>query len=585
MSRIAFGRASAGFSLAGAFLTCSGALAQPQLDLTHSWVRSFPGSSVNTQSYANGVAVLDSTNSAHRGTVVVAGHSTTDVMIMSFTPQAYRGFVAFVSPDGAPGTSWVQNFVDAPGGGTGQAVCTGAAVGSPGVLNLNGRFAFASGWFSGGVDFRSGITHTALSGLDAFLAKLDRDSTATQWVLPIRGSTGEQVALAVAVGPDVEQVAWPDPPRPVRYFTRDTFEFYWAAVGGYFTGEIVLNQTIPAVGGEDGFIGLAFANSAAGTLERGLAISGPGDARVLALAADPVDARIIAAGYYSSGTTNFNPHGTATTPGLSYVGLKDIFVAKYRVDDGTQTLTLDWLFTTGTAGDDGAAAVGVDIRGHVYATGWRIGQGGTRDIWIAKIEQPADQPCTQTKTTTCAWTGAAGGLVYAGAGDDAGLGLVVDGLDRVCFTGQFAGTVDFNPLSAVDKRPARADWTCSSPGWRTTPAGPRSRSSTTARSGSAPGTTRRGRASPLRACAPSASPTSAGSARPTRRINTRWTSIPERERRTSRATAAPTPSPTRSSPRSRRRWIHRESRPRSRSRSTTRPASRVAARERRQTTS
>ncbi len=68
-----------------AALTGASAPGQPQLDLSHSWVRSFPGASLNTQSYANGVAVLDSSNASHRGTVVVAGHSTTDVMIMSST--------------------------------------------------------------------------------------------------------------------------------------------------------------------------------------------------------------------------------------------------------------------------------------------------------------------------------------------------------------------------------------------------------------------------------------------------------------------------------------------------------------------
>ncbi len=110
---------------------------------------------------------------------------------------------------------------------------------------------------------------------------------------------------------------------------------------------------------------------------------------------------------------------------------------------------LDWLFTTGTSGNDAGAAVGVDIAGHVYATGWKVGQAATRDLWVCKIEQPLGSFCEGHETTTCAWTGAAGGLLYSGTGDDAGLGLVVDGIDRVYITGQFANTIDFDPSTAA----------------------------------------------------------------------------------------------------------------------------------------
>ncbi len=444
---------------------CAPARGQPQLDLTHRWVRSFPGTSVNTQSYANGVAVLDSTNPAHRGTVVVAGHATSEVLAplsISGPPPPFRGFVAFVSPDGTPGTSWVRNFVDAGLPGTGQAVCTAAGVGSRGLINA--RHAFVSGWFSGDVNFGGRCdlgdpVVTSGQGKDAFLALLDRDarcvgcnSECTQWVVPF-GGDGDQVALAVGVGPNSFSLMWPDPPVPVRYFTRDEEFIFYAAAGGYFTNQIVLPGfgTIAAQpgGGEEGFVALLLSRATAGSsVYRAISIPGPGHARVLAVAADPVDSRVIVAGYYSSLATVFDPIA-GTTP-LSYSSGTDIFVAKYCM--ANSTLRLDWLFTTGTTGNDGAAAVGVDVSGHVYATGWKSGQGGTRDIWIAKIAQPADRPCTQDRTTTCAWTGSAGGLVYAGSGDDAGLGVTVDGLDRVCVTGQFAATVDFNPRVDTDNR-------------------------------------------------------------------------------------------------------------------------------------
>ncbi len=188
----------------GAIFLCSGVLmcvpawGQQPLDLTHSWVRSFPGTT-GARSFANGVAVLDSDTLAHRGTVVVAGHATSEItMIMSPAAEQLRGFVAFLSPEQNPPDNWIRNFVDAPGGGTGSAVCTGASVASR--LTIPGRHGFVSGWFSGDVDFGSGITHTTSTGRDAFLVKLDRETPSTVW-LTTYGGNGNQEALAVGVGP------------------------------------------------------------------------------------------------------------------------------------------------------------------------------------------------------------------------------------------------------------------------------------------------------------------------------------------------------------------------------------------------
>ncbi len=404
--------------LLGAVVCCVGlpasARGQP-LELTHSWVRSFPGTT-GAHSYANGVAVLDSTNLSHRGTVVVAGYATSEVMTLSIVPTQYRGFVAFVPPTGAPADGWVRNFVDGAQPGTGQAACTGVTVADRKIFDS--RTAFVSGWFSGDVNFGSGIVHTATNGKDGFLARMDQtgpNAGTTTWVTPING-TGDAEVLATSSSARPASQCCGYVEGGVRYVTNDVF-CEGVSIGGFFKDTINLGTqtfTTTPTTDEDGFVAFVHTlyngncNQAAGTVRYGFAINGPGSTRVLGVQMDQVDQRILVVGYYSSATTDFDPSPTNAVYPPNYQGGTDIFVARYCLPSSGNTPYLDWLFTTGTSGNDGATAAGADIVGHVYATGWKAGQGGTRDIWVAKIEQPINSFCTGETTTTCAWDGRGG---------------------------------------------------------------------------------------------------------------------------------------------------------------------------------
>ncbi|MCF6285500.1 MAG: hypothetical protein L3K26_09955, partial [Candidatus Hydrogenedentes bacterium] len=97
----------------------------------------------------------------------------------------------------------------------------------------------------------------------------------------------------------------------------------------------------------------------------------------------------------------------------------------------------------GTSGDEGLA-VAVDGAGNVYTTGYFQGtvdfdpgagvsnltSAGTKDIFVQKLDS-------------------AGNFVWAkgfgGTDNDRGFGIVVDASGNVFSTGEFSGTVDFDP--------------------------------------------------------------------------------------------------------------------------------------------
>jgi hypothetical protein len=139
-------------------------------------------------------------------------------------------------------------------------------------------------------------------------------------------------------------------------------------------------------------------------------------------------------------TTDFDP-GPGTTPHMTTSGdLQDGFVAKYSPDG-----VLLWAKRFGGADRDNVEAVSVDPTGQwVYATGnYRAapadfnGDGvpetpnaGGDDVFVLKLD---------AATGATAWARTVGSK----GGDDAG--SVVAGEGHVYLTGQFGGTVDFDP--------------------------------------------------------------------------------------------------------------------------------------------
>ncbi len=247
----------------------------------------------------------------------------------------------------------------------------------------------------------------------------------------------------------------------VRRRRLKSYDYDFVAVAGYFNPQIVMPTNpltvIPNVNGDDAFIAVGASSDPIASHLTHAVIAGSGNERILGLAVDPVDQGVLVTGYFSSTDVDFDPYRPGVTGPPSYSGGTDIFVARYcwgTIGTNTQPipgLLLDWLYTTGTAWNDAGTAVGVDVRGRAYATGWRGTASPTnRELWLAKIDQFPD--CVPNTTTTSAWGPPSTGIVYIGPGDDAGLGLTVDGLDRVIVTGQFAGTVDFDPSANVDNK-------------------------------------------------------------------------------------------------------------------------------------
>lgn len=242
-------------------------------------------------------------------------------------------------------------------------------------------------------------------------------------------------------------------------------------VGGYFKGfatfpteddsSVIRN----APGGvENGYVVLVLHSDEPGltagrVLRRGpegpsdsasiLQIASPnGNTRVTGIAIDPKDYTVAVTGWFEAADTNFNPAGVAF-PAPSHAGARDIFVAVYEPNYYGR-LSLQWLSVVGTQYDDEGAGVAFDSAGAVYATGWKGTAAGDGDLWIARFNKQTGG--TFPRSVNPVWQ-----YTYTGAGDDRGLDVAVDHLDRALITGRFGlpsgpgnYCLDFDPRSGVD---------------------------------------------------------------------------------------------------------------------------------------
>ncbi|MGB0914934.1 MAG: SBBP repeat-containing protein [Crocinitomicaceae bacterium] len=138
-----------------------------------------------------------------------------------------------------------------------------------------------------------------------------------------------------------------------------------------------------------------------------------------------------------STTVDFDP-GVGVS-NISSNGAKDIFITKLN-----STGDLQWVKTIGSSGEDVGKSITIDNSGNLYATGHFSGtvdfnpngtpnqlvSNGNHDIFVLKLD-------------------ASGNFIWAksmgGTSSDKGIDLSIDGLDDVYITGDFNGTVDFNP--------------------------------------------------------------------------------------------------------------------------------------------
>ncbi|MBD2705868.1 hypothetical protein IC229_35045 [Spirosoma sp. BT702] len=275
---------------------------------------------------------------------------------------------------------------------------------------------YTTGYFKQTVDFDPGPTQVNLTSAgetDIFLCKFDPAGNLL-WAKAI-GSTNNDLSNGVAV----------DGAGHV-YIT------------GYFLGTVDFDPgpgqtTLTSVGNADLFVS-KFDGS--GNLLWAKAMGGDGGEIGNAITVDGVG-NVYTTGFFF-GTADFDP-GPASYPLTSVGGQYDIFISKLDASGGFQ-----WAKVMGGSQDDFGTSVTVDGSGSVYTTGnfadiadfdpgpgeINLTSAGNADLFLSKLD-------------------ATGNLVWAkslgGVGEDAGLSVTVDGSGNVYMTGDFRGTVDFDP--------------------------------------------------------------------------------------------------------------------------------------------
>jgi hypothetical protein len=142
-----------------------------------------------------------------------------------------------------------------------------------------------------------------------------------------------------------------------------------------------------------------------------------------------------------AGTADFDPG--ASTFNLTSAGSVDVFVSKLD-SSGNFVWAVRW---GGTSNDQGNSII-LDGSGNVYTTGnfqgtvdfdpgagtFNISNAGLNDVFVSKVDS-------------------SGGFVWAvklgGTLTEQGKGISVDGLGNVYTTGNFSGTVDFDPSAST----------------------------------------------------------------------------------------------------------------------------------------
>lgn len=292
-----------------------------------------------------------------------------------------------------------------------------------------------SGYFqSTGIDFDpgAGVTTLPFAGGttltyygDGFVAKYSSTGV-FQWAKGLGGPTVYDIALSLDT----------DPAGNVY-------------VGGVFNTSMVVSGSITLTSITDGTAYL-IKYDAAGTViwahNYGLAGIAGVDCFPRSL---QVNAGFLYVAGFFQGTSNFNPWGSSTS--LTASGVYDFYVAKYDIDGNF--IFVRQIIGAGGTDNDEILSLSLDAADNIYVSGVTTsgtiifdpgspatstvltpGGGSNRDIVIAKFDNLG----------TYQW-----GKVIGGSGSDISYGIDVSSSNLFC-TGQFSGTVDFDPSAAVD---------------------------------------------------------------------------------------------------------------------------------------
>ncbi len=303
----------------------------------------------------------------------------------------------------APGLKWAR-ALNGTGAGTAypESIVTDAA-----------KNAYTVGSFRNTIDANPGagvFLLTSSGQSDIFVSKLDANGNFV-WAVRI-GGAGNDIANAITVD------------NAGRVY-----------VTGSYTGTVDFDPgsgTFNLAGGG----AFAFRLDTSGAFSwAGRIGSGAGNAIAIDLSGN-----LIIAGDFT-GSSDFDPGAGTTT--LTSAGSTDIFVSKFLLDG-----SFVWTRQLGGAAADSADGMDTDAANNIYTTGYFTGtadfnpggavnnltSAGSIDIFVSKLD-------------------ASGSYVWAvqigGAGAESANALTVDGSGDLLATGNFSGTVDFDPGASV----------------------------------------------------------------------------------------------------------------------------------------
>jgi hypothetical protein len=288
--------------------------------------------------------------------------------------------------------------------------------------------AYITGAFQGTVDFDPGPAvdnHTSNGDCDVFLSKLDPNGNYL-WAR-IWGESSWDEGYSVAIDGSGN-----------AYITG-----YLTGTADFDPGPGVDNHT--SNGGSDVFLSkldqngnYLWARTWGGPYyDSGwsVAIDGSGNAYITGLYTDTVD--------FDSG------------PGVEFHtsnGDHDVFLSK--LDPNGNYL---WARTWGGSYDDRGYSVTIDATGNAYITGYFYGivdfdpgpgvdnhtSNSDRDVFLSKLDPNGNYLWART---------------WGGSTSDRGYSVAIDGSGNAYITGDFYGTVDFDPGPGVDNHKSNADW-------------------------------------------------------------------------------------------------------------------------------
>lgn len=268
--------------------------------------------------------------------------------------------------DGQGNFVWAISF-----GGPGSDVCNAITV-DPSV---NGN-VYATGWFSGTVDFDPGVNAyniTSVGRFDIFIIKIN-SSGQFDWAKQL-GGTGEKDGAGLSIKAD---------PKNGDVYTTGYFE----GTADFDPGKGIFELT--SFGLRDIFISKL---DCSGNFKWAITMGGPGLDVGLSITIDPGENGDIYTTGYFHGDVDFYPG--PETFNLSSVGPDDIFISKFDVSGN-----FEWAKAMGGTKEEAANGIALDNSGNVYVAGFFKGPSlsfdssvlvnaeptnGTADIFIAKL--------------------------------------------------------------------------------------------------------------------------------------------------------------------------------------------------------